>query len=149
MLLPLLAAFAVASGPTFSCQVTRVYDGDTLTCADARRVRLWGVDAPEIGGPGRGDPFARESRDALRTLVLGRRLVCKRVAANSYDRTVGRCFVYGQDVASRMALDGWVRDYPTYSDGFYARETERAQRLRRGVWRLGPDFVRRELRDLR
>jgi endonuclease YncB( thermonuclease family) len=41
-------------------QVRNVYDGDTLTLTDQRRVRLLGIDAPEIK---ENQPFAQEAKD--------------------------------------------------------------------------------------
>ncbi len=57
----------------FTCRSPYVVDGDTLRCG-SERVRLAGIDAPEMPGhcrPGRectaGDAFA--SRDGLQALV--------------------------------------------------------------------------------
>lgn len=50
--------------------VAHVHDGDTLVLRDGRKVRLIGVNAPELpreGDP--GQPYAEESRDALRGLL--------------------------------------------------------------------------------
>src|SRR4051812_29657268 len=53
--------------------VSRVFDGDTVDVAGLGRVRLLGIDAPEIGGPfERPAPFALEARDELRALLLRR-----------------------------------------------------------------------------
>jgi endonuclease YncB( thermonuclease family) len=38
----------VSPGTTIPCTVERVIDGDTLVCADAGRVRLLLIDAPEL-----------------------------------------------------------------------------------------------------
>ena len=35
-------------GSSFSCAVASITDGDTLRCADGTRVRIAGIDAPEI-----------------------------------------------------------------------------------------------------
>ena len=43
------------------CTVTRVSDGDSFRCRDGSRVRLIGIDAPELDQ----EPFGRRSRDAL------------------------------------------------------------------------------------
>jgi endonuclease YncB( thermonuclease family) len=68
---------ADADAETFQCPAPAVVDGDTLRCGD-RRVRLYGIDAPELPGhcrPGRactpGNPYA--STDNLRRLI-GHRL---------------------------------------------------------------------------
>lgn len=50
--------------------VSRVVDGDTLRLDDGRRVRLVGIDAPELGRRGAVDqPLAGAARDHLRLLV--------------------------------------------------------------------------------
>ncbi|GMU45774.1 MAG: hypothetical protein AMXMBFR26_05560 [Porticoccaceae bacterium] len=50
--------------------VARVLDGDTLDLTDGRRVRLIGVNAPELGhGRGPDQPLARAARERLAELV--------------------------------------------------------------------------------
>jgi endonuclease YncB( thermonuclease family) len=50
--------------------VTRVVDGDTLRLKTGQKVRLIGIDTPELGRDGRPDrPFAQEAREALRRLI--------------------------------------------------------------------------------
>src|SRR5262249_31042226 len=53
--------------------VRAVIDGDTIDVATYGRVRLLGIDAPEIGrGFDTVAPFGREARDRLTRLVLHR-----------------------------------------------------------------------------
>lgn len=47
--------------------VSRVIDGDTIVLADGQRVRLTGIDAPEVG-----QPNADEVTQFVRDRVLGR-----------------------------------------------------------------------------
>jgi endonuclease YncB( thermonuclease family) len=56
--------------PAGAQQVTvrNVYDGDTLTLTDERRVRLLGVDTPEVK---ENQPFAQEAKDYTKTAILG------------------------------------------------------------------------------
>lgn len=50
--------------------VDHVYDGDTVTLRDGRRLRLIGVDTPELGRDGKPDQaYAAAARDALRGLL--------------------------------------------------------------------------------
>lgn len=54
-------------------QVAYAYDGDTVTLQDGRRLRLIGIDTPELGRDGNpNQPFAVAARDALRTLLKER-----------------------------------------------------------------------------
>lgn len=55
-------------GPTTSCVVTRISDGDTLRCRQGRenlRVRLTGIDAPELADSTHGP----RSASALRAMA--------------------------------------------------------------------------------
>jgi micrococcal nuclease len=81
MLTVALAAVAATQTPALAAKTTRsapllvrsVIDGDTIDVMTVGRVRLVGIDAPQIG---RGDhtsaPFGREARDRLTQLVLHR-----------------------------------------------------------------------------
>lgn len=58
--------------PASIASVSHVYDADTLTLVDGTRVRLIGIDAPELGRDGQPhEPFALEGRDFLRQLMEG------------------------------------------------------------------------------
>lgn len=50
----------------FSARVEHVYDGDTLRLSDGRKVRLIGVNTPELGRDGRPDePYAQAAQGWL------------------------------------------------------------------------------------
>ena len=60
----------VQAGETLPARVRWVADGDTLFLQDGEKLRLKGVDAPELGRDGRPDQYhARQSRDDLAELV--------------------------------------------------------------------------------
>lgn len=51
-------------------QVRRVIDGDTLRLADGARLRLQGIDAPELGRDGApSEPFARKATEFAERFV--------------------------------------------------------------------------------
>ena len=53
-----------------SVQVRHVHDGDTLWLSDGRKLRLIGIDTPELGHKQRpAQPYAEQARQALRKLV--------------------------------------------------------------------------------
>ena len=92
-----------SGGDRFACRNPVIVDGDTLRCG-GERVRLHGIDAPEMPGhcrPGRncveGDPFA--STEHLRKLAGRGALACERVDTDSYGRTVARCEADGVDLS--------------------------------------------------
>ena len=126
--------------------VTRVIDGDTIDAAGLGRVRLLGIDAPEIGGPfERPAPFAFEARDELQMLVLNRfaRFECE---LGPEDDQYGRRLAYvvletGEFVNARLVRDGLARVSARRRlrrwDELRAAETE-AQQRRRGMWGATP-----------
>lgn len=112
MILALLAAAA------FTCANPVAGDGDSLRCG-SRRIRLAGIDAPELHGcrgrPGRrcvpGDGYAARRRMA--SLIRGKSLRCEPVG-RSYDRTVARCALpNGRDLSCAAISAGvavrWAR----------------------------------------
>jgi endonuclease YncB( thermonuclease family) len=67
----LLLVPAVSPADTHRCDW--VYDGDTIRLEGGERVRLLGVDAPEVHHPERGEePFGREAMGLAIALVSGR-----------------------------------------------------------------------------
>lgn len=70
-------------------QVVRVIDGDTVTVADGRhrkvKVRLVGIDAPE-----KDQPYGREAKAHLASLVLGKVVDVEWDKRDSYGRVIGR-----------------------------------------------------------
>ena len=67
----------------YNATVKKVYDGDTITVViqlgfgvfKTERLRLSGIDAPELRGEER--PFGLVSRDRLRELILDQKIIVK------------------------------------------------------------------------
>ena len=125
----------------FDGDVRRVVDGDTLHLHGvAAPVRLWGVDAPELGAP-RGF----KSADFLQSLVEGRRLACKQMDIDRYQRIVARCLIAetGEEVNALMIEQGGAAEYIEYTGGYYMwRRIARPRKapMRSGVLLRGPCF---------
>lgn len=114
-----LAAILSAWAAAALAQHLAVVDGDTLD-VEGDRIRLWGIDAPELG--------TRDGEAAaafLRSLVggVGRgELMCETFYFDRYGRRVARCEVSGgDDIACQMVSAGHAVDWPRYSDGYYER----------------------------
>ncbi len=114
VLLPLGAAAVAPAGcrdgrPPVGqpCRVSHVSDGDSFTCGDGRRVRLIGIDAPELAQGAGG----RRSRDALRRHLPRGDVVELEGDVAPHDR-YGRRLAYvwrdGELINERMVLDGWA-----------------------------------------
>ena len=100
-----------AEADTFECIGATVTDGDTIRCG-SKRIRLYGIDAPEMGGkcrPGRqcvsGDPDA--SKAHLQSLVRPfTAMQCREIDMDHYGRIVARCEVDGKDFSCEMVRAG-------------------------------------------
>lgn len=108
----LWSASAEADPQQFSCWIPMVTDGDTLRCG-SRRVRLYGIDAPEMPGHCRqgrectpGDPYA--SRDNLRSLVRWSTPLCREQDIDAYGRTVALCSVRDRDLSCAQIEGGFA-----------------------------------------
>lgn len=133
LLATLLCIASPALAGDLSGRVSRVHDGDTFTLA-GQKVRLWGIDAPELKQECGGAPCGGIARDALEDLVRSRTVVCTQVDRDRYKRIVASCRAAGRDLGEAMVRSGNALDYRRYSKGRY-RDAERAAQARRvGLW---------------
>lgn len=140
-----MATSAAVSGPA------RVADGDTLRVG-ATRVRLSGVDAPELsqrcGPQGRQVACGAMAAAWLRRRVEGRSITCEQVDTDRYGRSVATCSLGGEDIGAAIVEAGWATAYRRYSMAYVGQEA-RGREARRGIWALGfepPADYRRERR---
>lgn len=121
----------------------RVSDGDSLRIGDAR-IRLFGIDAPELDqqcGAGPGWPCGTWARGRLALLAEGRRVHCTVQDRDAYGRLVAICSVNGTDIGGALVAEGAATAYRRYSTRYLAAE-QAAQRAGLGIW--GGDFDRPE-----
>lgn len=140
---------AVAAPLSASAQATRavvegvpsyVVDGDTLRFGKAR-VRLFGVDAPELRDKrGRPNPDGEAARLALINLVGAGAVRCVGVGQPlSYGRLVAVCrAATGADLSHAIVAQGWARDVPAFSQGRYLPFELAARIGRRGMFASAP-----------
>ena len=128
----LLVIFGCASG---NSKVAVVYDGDTFELQNGEKVRLLGINTPEIGEPG-----ADIAKDFLEKLVLGKevRLEKDSVDRDEYKRLLRYVYVGDLFVNAELIRKGYaeVRFYPPnirYKKDFESLE-EVAYRNRKGLW---------------
>ena len=97
-------------------RVSKILDGDTFTLSgESRRIRVWGLDAPEWDQQGGSNATA-----TLRSLISGKTLRCNVLDIDRYGRLVGQCFLpVGRDIADEMIRSGAATEYCRYSRGFY------------------------------
>jgi endonuclease YncB( thermonuclease family) len=114
--------------------VVGVSDGDTLTALDEsntkHKVRLHGIDAPEIG-----QPFGTKSREALGRLTMKKTATLHLKGRDRYGRDLARVEVDGLDVNVALVKDGLAWHYASYDKSPELASAERdARDAKRGVW---------------
>lgn len=102
-----------------------VIDGDTLV-SDRVRIRLAGMDAPEMSQPG-----GAEARSHLIRLIAGGSVRIEPTGKDKYGRVVARVYVRAGDLGQLMVRDGYAR--AAYGRD-YAAEERAARRSRAGLW---------------
>ncbi|HVW94071.1 MAG TPA: thermonuclease family protein [Devosia sp.] len=113
-------------------QATAV-DGDTLRL-EGRRVRLLGVDAPELAQTCRGAdgpewPCGTAAQALMRQLLGRGATSCVPDGRDRYGRVLARCTTDGEDVAALMVKAGLA-----ISAGGYLIEEQQARAGRAGIW---------------
>jgi endonuclease YncB( thermonuclease family) len=113
-------------------------DGDTIIVAE-QRVRLHGIDAPELDQPfwcrGQKLECGMMALAALEALITGLNLRCEIVERDRHNRLVAKCFsTNGVDIGRRLVAAGWALAYRQYSMDYVDVEEE-AKKARRGLWR--------------
>jgi micrococcal nuclease len=130
-----------------SLLVRSVIDGDTIDVATVGRVRLLGIDAPELGrGFDTSAPFGREARARLTQLVLHRwvRLEMEGAERDVYNRHLA--YVLTEDgvcVNAALVRDGLARvsaRVPLTRLQELQRAEAEAQSFRRGMWGSAPQI---------
>lgn len=93
-----------------SYKVLEIIDGDTFKInvgKETRRVRLMGINTPELGRC-----LSTEAKDKLSGLILGKDVVMTDQFSDPYGRIMANVFVNGKYINKEMLLSGLARmDY--------------------------------------
>ena len=131
MLMYVFAIPAVA----YQALVVSCHDGDTVRVRHnekVERIRLSGIDAPEIQ-----QPFGIQSRNYLENIVLGRTVEIEETGKDKYGRTVAEIFTADKrDVNHLLVRQGFAWRYPAYARKDQALEflESRAKEQHLGLW---------------
>ncbi|MEM9359958.1 MAG: thermonuclease family protein [Pseudomonadota bacterium] len=105
----------------YAAEITDVYDGDTVT-ADidlgfhtwrrGERLRLYGINAPEVRGSERAEGLV--SRDALREKILHKEVIVCTIKdrKGKYGRYLARLFLDSEDINEWLVAN----DYAVHHD---------------------------------
>lgn len=134
IILSLTASFVT---PATATEQVTVVDGDGLRIG-GQKIRLWGIDAPELDQTcavdGRETQCGEDARFLLGALAMAGTIICETKDTDRYGRTVARCEAAGHDLAGELVRNGYALDWPRYSKGFYAAQEAEARENRRGMW---------------
>lgn len=140
----LLGLVLLAQLPAWAAEATGrvigVIDGDTIDVLTARfetlRIRLSGIDAPELG-----QAFGRNAKAALSSLAFTRQVTIEWHKRDRYGRLVGKVTLEGRDIALEMLTLGMAWHYRQFESeqraadrGRYQEAENRARAARRGLW---------------
>lgn len=129
-------------------QVAEVYDGDTVRLDDGRRVRIIGLDAPELGHDEPDQPFAREATAALENLLARHdHQVAIRYGTerqDHYGRWLAHLYLPDQSSVTAHLLRLGLATHLTVPPNTYARDCydgaeAQAMASNSGIWRL-PEY---------
>lgn len=105
-----------------------VIDGDTIDI-DGTRIRLAGIDAPELD-----HPYGKVAKSLLIRLCKGQIVRAVTEGDLSHDRFVATCYLPdGRDLSAELVKAGLAIDWPKFSRGKY-RHLE-PDGIRRKLWR--------------
>ena len=134
-----LTALVLCFAPPFEAVVVSVYDGDTITVRtdETIKIRLYGIDAPELK-----QPFGQASKQAMSGLVFGKKVTVMPDKKDRYGRTIARVEADGRDVSVQVVETGMAHWYEQYAK----RDTEmqsaqtKAKSAKLGIWSV-PDAI--------
>jgi len=129
-------------------RVEMINDGDTVTCLDTEgrrvRVRLVGIDAPELD-----QPTGRESRAALVAKLSGGLVRVEGDARDQHGRLLGTLRLDDRDLNREMVAEGWAWAFTGFAeDSDLIAAESAARRARRGVWADPQPLPPRQWREL-
>lgn len=106
---------------TYKADIISIYDGDTVTALISvgfnifteQKIRLYGIDAPEVKGKSRGEGL--KSRDWLRSKILNKSILIKTIKdkKGKYGRYLGILYLNGENINDSLVSNGYAvyREY--------------------------------------
>jgi len=137
---PAVVVSALAVSPQAEAQVltgsATAADGDSLVLG-SQRVRLFGIDAPELDQACQTDGTAwqcgDEAKQKLNELVVGQRVDCQITGMDQYGRSLGKCSTEFLELNEALVELGWAVAYREYSLDYVEAEA-RAKLRKAGIW---------------
>ncbi len=136
-----VAYFTVEKTAAEEVYISEVIDGDTVVSASGKRIRLLGIDSPEINWEqGSAEFFAWEARDYLIEQLLNKNVNLKYDIdkKDDYGRSLAYIFLDGENFNLKLLEQGYaglmlVSPNDKYRKSFI-RAADEARENRRGIW---------------
>ena len=114
-------------------RVVSIHDGDTITVLEGERqhkIRLAGIDAPELG-----QPFGRTAKHALSEKIGGQSVTVEWKSKDRYGRLIGDVRIGCRWINREMVESGLAWQFVRYdrSESLFRAEFD-AIEAERGVW---------------
>lgn len=116
-------------------KVVGVHDGDTfkmlLEGDRLIRVRLHGIDCPELG-----QPFSKVARDRVADLIAGEVITIDSLDHDRYRRVIGMVYLQNGDTLNKLLIrEGLAWHYKKYDKrDSWAKAEDEARDHKRGLW---------------
>jgi len=132
-----LMPFQIAAAGQIISGAAVVSDGDSLKI-DQKRIRLFGIDAPEKGQTcldknGNVWSCGAAAQAQLAEYLRGQNVTCAVTGKDRYQRFLAICTLGKTDLNARMVSDGLALAYRRYSKS-YAVQERQAKERQKGVW---------------
>ncbi|MCU0708540.1 MAG: thermonuclease family protein [Pirellula sp.] len=115
--------------------VEKVIDGDSFKIREdggdlVHEIQVEGTDAPELK-----QPYGKESAEALRKLILDRKVRITWTKKDNFGRRLAQVFAEDVSINHRMIRDGHAWHFKRYNQSKVLAELEEeARKDRRGLW---------------
>jgi len=130
-------------------RVEKVFDGDTIKVTGFDlifKIRLVGIDSPEIGYKGqKSQPFSQKAKLYLTSLLDNKKVAIKSYGTGGYNRQLAEVFVNNKNINIEMIKAGLAEVYkgqrPRKLDSqIYLKEESNARRAKKGMWIQGGSY---------
>jgi micrococcal nuclease len=127
-------------------KVLKVYDGDTIQVSGLDltfKIRLVGIDSPEIGYKGqKSQPFSQKAKKYLTSLLNHKKIAIKSYGTGGYNRQLVEIFLDDQNINLKMLQVGLAQVYAgkhpkNFDSKVYKKAEQKAKQAKKGMWVQG------------
>ena len=123
--------------------VAKVFDGDTFRTASGEKIRLLGINTPEIGHDHQvAQPYGKEAKRRLISLIAGKsvQLRLDKELRDKYGRTLAQVFLRnGAWINRQLVAEGLAHVYTFMPNSYWAapllEAEKRARNRKAGIWK--------------